>query len=221
MLLRKGPLLLPALGARKEAIVALVPRCRVACEVGADHGITSAALLRQGIAERMIVTDISAASLGKAERLFAMHGLGSQADFRVGDGLAVLDGPVDAIVVAGMGAQTIEKVLRAGRDKIGDAALVLQANLDVQRLRRYLMEAGFVIEAERLAREGGRFYVVLRARAGQAACSEKELLLGPCLLAERPEDFEAYVRWRIGCAREVRGDAQAEAIAMMEEALLG
>ncbi len=84
-------LLLPALDPRKAAIVSLTPRGGTACEIGADHGILSAHLLRAGVCGRVIVADISAASLDKARRLFAFHGLTGSAVFRVADGLDAMD----------------------------------------------------------------------------------------------------------------------------------
>lgn len=208
---------LPLPGPRKDAILALTPHCRLAAEIGADHGITSAHLLQGGQCGRLIVADISAASLGKAQRLFALHGLSGSADFRVADGLDALDGPVDAIIIAGMGAATICRMLDRSRGKVGDAALILQPNPDPPSMRTWLAQNGYTIEAERLAIEGRRYYIILRARAGGRAYTPKELLLGPCLLRERPEGWQAYLAWRRGCLAAMRGEDTQQAIAWIEE----
>lgn len=212
-------LLLPMAGPRVAALVALTPPCALAAEIGADHGIISAHLLRGGRCARMIVADVSAASLAKARRLFAAHGLEERAEFRVADGLDAVDEPVDAILIAGMGAGTMTGILRRGVERIGGAALILQANQDVPAVRAWLAGNGFAIEAESIAREGRRFYVVMRARRGEAAHSARALYLGPCLLRERPDAFAPYLRWRRDCLLRVRRADVRQEIEWIEEAL--
>ena len=183
----------------------LVPPCAIAAEIGADHGIISAHLLSRGTCGRMVVSDISAASLLKARRLFASHGLKGRADFRVADGLEALDAPVEAVVIAGMGVRTITGILARGRGRLHGAALVLQTNTGVAGLRAWLAGNGFRVDAERLSREGRRFYIAMRATEGYAAYSEKELYLGPCLIKERPPLLREYLAWRRGCLLAARG----------------
>lgn len=212
---------LPEAGPRKEAIFALTPPSQVIAEIGADHGITSAYLLRLGIAGRMIVSDISAASLLKARRLFALHGLEESAAFCVANGLDALTEPVGAAILAGMGAKTIAEILLRGRDAAPDAAFILQPSTDPPYLRRFLMENGYRIEDERLAFENRRYYVAMRARRGRASYTEKEILLGPRLLAERPPLFPEYLAWRKVCLARVRRESARGQIAWIEQALEG
>lgn len=207
------------MGARKAAIVALTPRTELAAEIGADHGLISAHLLWSGTCDRMVVSDCSAASLGKARRLFALHGLEERAVFRVADGLEAVREPVGAVLIAGMGARTMTDILRRGRDRIGDASLVLQANVEVAEIRRWLAENGFCLEREALAKEDGRFYVIMRARRGSAAPDARDLYLGPCLLAERPPLLREYLTWKLGCLQAVRRVDAEEKKRWVEEAL--
>lgn len=213
------PLTLPQPGPRKEAIISLTPRCVLAAEIGADHGIISAHLLQSGTCRHMIVADISAASLAKAGRLFARHDLSGRADLRVQDGLDGLDEPVEAIVIAGMGAGAMLRILDAGRERLGRAALILQPNLDHWAVRRWLMENEYALEAETLVQDGGRFYVVLRACRGAAEYTDRELLLGPCLLRAKPPLWREYLAWRKGCLDVMRGAQASQARRWVEEEL--
>lgn len=208
---------LPTPGARMAAILSLVPRCHHVAEIGADHGITSAHLLKDGICQTMTVTDISAASLDKARRLFLRHGLDGQAAFRVADGLHALETAVDAIVISGMGAHTICDILADGQQHIGDAALILQANADVPLLRAWLAGHGFSIEDEKIAQEGRRWYIVMRAARGETAYTEKELFIGPCLMKSRPEGYLAYTAWRRECLAKVQNEETALEMRWLEE----
>lgn len=210
---------LPLLGPRKEALLSLTPRCGIAAEIGADHGITAAHLVQSGVAKRLVVTDISAASLEKAKRRFALHGLSDRADFRVADGLDALEEPVEAVLLAGLGTRTLCAILERGKDRIGDAALILQPQQSPFQLREWLMQNGFRVDAERIALEEGRYYVVLRARRAKTLYTQRELLLGPCLLRDRPPLYAAYLRWRRGCLLAVRGEDTRQAVAWIEEVL--
>lgn len=210
---------LPAPGPRKQAICAMVPPCPLAAEIGADHGIISAHLLRQGVCAHMLVADISAPSLAKAQRLFALHGLCARATFRVADGLAALDKPVDAIVIAGMGARTVQRMLRGGAAHVGQAALIVQVNQDVAGMRRWLAQNGYQIDAEALVRDDGRYYVILRAARGRAHYTDRELLLGPILCRTRPPLYAPYLRWRQACLRVMRDEGSRAALTIIEEEL--
>ncbi|MDR0929977.1 MAG: class I SAM-dependent methyltransferase [Oscillospiraceae bacterium] len=210
-------MLLPRPGARMEAILSLVPPASLVAEIGADHGILSAHLLAAGVAERMIVADISAASLNKARRLFALHEIEERAAFRVADGLHAIAGEaVGGVVVAGMGGKTIIRMLDTGAHWAKDAALILQPNGDPAPLRHWLMEHGYRIEAERLAREDRRYYIALRAVPGEAHYQPQELLIGPCLLRENPPLLKDYLAWRMACLARAQGEAAQSTLAAMK-----
>jgi tRNA (adenine22-N1)-methyltransferase len=210
-------MLLPKPGARMQAILSLVPPAPLIAEIGADHGILSAHLLAAGAAGRMIVADISAASLDKARRLFALHEMAERAAFRVADGLNAIAGEaVGAVVVAGMGGKTIIRMLDSGAHLAGGAALILQPNGDPAPLRRWLMDHGYRIDAERLAREDRRYYIALRALLGEAQYTPQELLIGPCLLRERPALLGDYLAWRAACLARAQGESAESALAVIQ-----
>lgn len=205
------------LGPRKEAIIGLVPMCDVVAEIGADHGQISAGVLAAGRAQKMLVCDISAASLVKARRLFASLGWETRASFCVADGLEGLNEPADGIIIAGMGAKTMEGILSRGTDKLHGARLILQPNPGVQHMRRWLSENNWRIEAEELVYDEGRYYVALRAAEGTERLSMRQIYLGPRLLEAPTTLFGQYVRRMLECSRAERGEGAAEKKAMLEE----
>ena len=206
---------------RLTMLAALTPACPVAADIGADHGFLGAWLLQSGKCERVQFLDISAPSLKKASRLIRSLGLSDRAVFSVGDGAEALREPADAVVIAGMGATTIEGIIERGREKLGDATLILQPNINVEYLRRGLVRLGYEICDERLARAGGRWYVGLCAKRGEARYTERELLAGPVLLARRDPSLEGYARFRLAVQRRaylgaVRSD-EARARELLDE----
>lgn len=189
-----------ALDDRLSRAAALFPACEYGADIGADHGRLSCFLLESGKAIRMCVADISADSLKKAEALLTERGLHDRADFRVGDGLSVLDRPAGAIAILGMGGHTLCGILNNGREKLKNAALVLSAHTDMPLVRRTLMELDYRIETEEIAFASNRFYCLLRAVPGLEILNEKQLCLGPRLMENIASHYPEYLQWRIGIA---------------------
>jgi len=198
-----------SLDARLSAVARLVPPCECAADIGADHGFLGAHLLLTGRCARVRFVDISEHSLSKARRLIAKLKLEGRAEFLIGDGAETLSGPVDAAVLAGLGAEVIRGILQRGREKLAGAALVLAPNLDAPLLRRFLMESGYEIADEALAVQGRRFYPVIAARPGQARYSALELVAGPVLLKKRPDSLFEYAAHRARIAARALPGAEA------------
>lgn len=175
--------------------------CASMADVGCDHGYLSAYLLEHCPQLSVLACDVSAPSLEKAKRLMASRGYAQRIRFAVADGLAALDVPVDAIVIAGMGAETILKIVREGRDRIGGAMLIMQANTDLPMLRSELAKMGFVVEKEAFTEAAGRHYVTMAARAGAVqSMDERRALLGAASEGVQDEGQRAYFTWQ----RDVR-----------------
>ena len=189
------------LGAIADLVLEAVSGREAPCaaDVGCDHGFLTAGLLERCPSLTMIASDVSAPSLQKARELLASLGLASRAALRVADGLAAINGPVDAIVIAGMGAQTILKIVAEGRARIGNAALIVQANVDLPMLRTGLAAQGLVVEREIYTRAAGRHYVTMLARAGKADMpDERAALLGMAAGGMRGEGQRSYFVWQRG-----------------------
>ena len=170
-----------------------------AADVGCDHGRLTAYLLERCDSLSMIASDVSAPSLEKAKRLFAQKGFDGRVRTAVADGLAGIDRPMDAIVIAGMGAEMILKIIREGRKKIGGAKLIVQANVDLPMLRRELAAEGFAVEREVFSHAAGRRYVTLLVGAGEVCTlDERGALLGTAAHGAQDEGQREYFMWQRG-----------------------
>ena len=191
--------------------------CPCAADIGCDHGRLTAHLLMRHDHLFMIAGDVSAPSLEKAKQLLAAHALSDRAMTVVSDGLAGIDRPVDAIAIAGMGAEMILKIVREGFEKIGDASLIVQANVDLPLLRSGLAELGFAIRREVFTRAAGRRYVTMIARRGMARqLTEREALLGTAINGMTDETQRDYFAWQ----RSVRV-REMEKVAALDSAKAG
>ncbi|WP_241209327.1 tRNA (adenine(22)-N(1))-methyltransferase TrmK, partial [Streptococcus sp. DD11] len=127
----------------------------------------------------------------------AEHGLSQQIEVRLADGLAAFEAEdqIDTIVIAGMGGRLIADILDNGRAKLGPVSrLILQPNNREDELRSWLSEQGFMLVAEELLEEAGKFYEILVAEAGRQLLTEQEKRFGPCLLREASAVFQA--KWQ-------------------------
>ena len=70
------------------------------------------------------------------------------------------------VIIAGMGGETIEGILRRAPWTLGGARLVLQPQSKLDELCVWLRITGYGLEGAALAAEGERLYVVLAARGG-------------------------------------------------------
>lgn len=194
---------------RLNMLAALTPDCPVAADVGADHGFLGAWLLENRRCKRVQFLDISAPSLEKARRLIEDMQLEDRAVFSVGDGLEALLEPAQAVIIAGMGGQTVAGIIERGREKLKGTRLIMQPNVGLYELRVKLQELGFRIIDERLARAGGRWYVGIAAEEGAAAYKEEELLAGPVLLEKKPAELAGYAEFRIKVTQKAYDGAAA------------
>ena len=196
---------------RLSMIARLVGDCVCCADIGCDHGRLGAFLLQSGQCQRMQLTDISEPSLKKARTLIGNLGLSGRVDFCVGDGAQALTGPAQVVVIAGMGGATIAEILRNGREKLGDARLVLQPNVAAPQLREALSACGYAIEDERVVQDGRRNYIVIAAQPGKSDYGLKEHVVGPVLLERMPPELEPYAQFRLRVARKALRGASASA----------
>ena len=195
----------------------------VAADIGCDHGFLTAKLLETVPNLTMLASDVSAPSLEKAWRLLAARGLSGRATLAVADGLSAIDRLVDAVMILGMGAGTILKIVSEGRDKIGGAALIVQANGDLPLLRGGLAELGFAVQKEIYCRAAGRHYVTMLARAGMVEMpDERHLTLGACADGVQNAEQYDYLAWQRGVrVREMLSQAGTNTPRAKERLLAG
>ena len=174
------------LRARLRALADWVePGCRCLADIGTDHGYIPAALLLEGRVQRAVASDIAPAPLDRARATAERWGLTERMDLRLGNGLEVLaPGEADAVVIAGMGGDTLVDILAAA-PWCRETALLLQPMSRAEVLRPWLAENGFAIRRERLVQDRGVLYPILDVSGGEMTLSESEAW-GGVLLGDDP-----------------------------------
>ncbi len=152
------------LSARMQALVNMVPKGRVVCDVGCDHGWVSIYLVQKGIAQRVFAMDVRIGPLERAKEHIARYKLDEAIETRLSDGLTNLAiGEADCMICAGMGGPLMMKILTEGREKArGMKELILQPQSELAMFRRFLREEGYKIVAEDMVLEDGKFYPMMK-----------------------------------------------------------
>ena len=196
--------MLQNLSPRLNAVAALVPACNTLADIGTDHGFLPLYLLFTNKISRAVCADINAAPLESAKRNFSGSGLESRADFRLGNGMAVIEkSEADVAVIAGMGGDTIAEIIEADRSET--PRFVLQPMTKTERLRLWLRDNGWGIENWNLVVDAGRLYeVILVSRS--APISDPPFIRFGSPKGISPELYAQYIDQKLSqCKKALRG----------------
>lgn len=140
---------------RLDAVCSLIESADVIADVGCDHGKVAEYCVRNGLAKKIIASDISSECLAKArERLCGADNV----EFRLCDGIAY---DCDEAVIAGVGGLLTVRMLREA--KTLPNTLVLCPHRNVDGVRTALTELGYRIDKDLMCKERGKYYSVIRA----------------------------------------------------------
>ena len=176
---------------RLAAIAELVLPGQPDADIGTDHGRLPAALVLRGTVPRAFACDRAAGPVARARATITRNGIADRVAVRMGEGLAPLAiGEAATVVVAGMGAETIVRILAGHPDRTRALRrVVLQPNFGHELLRRWLVAHHFALIDERLTFDRGRFYTILAAEPAEPTTSpdwpdwdDAEWAIGPFVL---------------------------------------
>ena len=176
------------MGPRLRAIAALVPPdCGCLADIGTDHGYIPVSLLLEGKIRRAIAADIGELPLDHAKRTAQQYGVTENLDFRLGDGLRVLEpGEADVAVIAGMGGDAITEILAAAPWSRAGPLLLLQPMSKSEVLRAWLPLNGYAVLHEELVQDKGVLYPILSVRGGEMPPASDAQAWGGFLLENDP-----------------------------------
>lgn len=183
---------------RLAAVASFVRPCGSVADVGTDHGYIPIYLVQAGIAERALAMDVRE---GPLERARAHIGsLAPEYRERIGtrlsDGLSALSpGEADTVVIAGMGGELIIRILDEGRHMWDSVeSWVLSPQSELQKVRHFFSEQGFLIRAETMVKDEGKYYTVMEVGRGRMEyASEARYLYGECLIREKNPVLREYL----------------------------
>ncbi|MDD2435269.1 MAG: class I SAM-dependent methyltransferase [Bacilli bacterium] len=179
------------LSKRLKAIADLVDDGIKVIDVGCDHALLDIYLtLNKQV--QCIATDISSHVIKNAENNIKKYNLSDQITLIKTDGLNDIEvTDVDTVIMAGMGKQTILKILKGYQFN----HLIIQSNRDLDLLRKEISDQGYTIINEEIVYERKKYYVIIKFKKGSADYDELDYLLGPIIRLKKRAIDQQYLEY--------------------------
>lgn len=206
------------LSKRLQAVADLVTAgCRVA-DVGTDHAYIPIALVQEGRIPGAVAMDVNTGPLERARLHIAENRLEEKIELRLSDGLAALSpGETDSVVIAGMGGGLVIRILTEGAQTVrGVKECILQPQSEIEKVRAFLLEEGFLFLQENMVLEDGKYYPMMKVQppkseavhsdaSGNGVCAwnETELRYGKLLLESRNEVLRSFLQREIRMKEQI------------------
>ncbi|WP_113927525.1 tRNA (adenine(22)-N(1))-methyltransferase TrmK [Bacillus sp. P14.5] len=184
------------LSKRLETVVSFILEGSRIADIGSDHAYLPCYAVDKNIAVSGVAGEVAEGPYQSAVKQVKYSQLEDAISVRKGDGLEVIQpNETDCITIAGMGGALIASILEKGKDKLeGVSRLILQPNVGSVSIRKWLLENGWELKAERILEEDDKIYEVLAADRGNPeepyTDMDSELLLGPFLTKEKSAVFK-------------------------------
>jgi len=196
------------LSKRLNWIIEKLDKAKVIMDVGTDHGYIPIYLVRNGIAEKVIASDINKDPLKKAQINATLDGVSDKIDLRLGGGLAPLKNrEAEAVIMAGMGGNLIRDILEADFNKVKSLQyLILQPAQNPEILREYLYSSDYEILDEDLCLDEGKYYELFKVRYKSGDYIKLENIfyeISPTMLSKKLPLLKSYIESKIDRNKKV------------------
>ena len=160
---------------RLECIINHISNSKICADIGTDHSYVPIKLIEDNRAKKVIASDLNEGPLNIAKENIKKYNMQNKIETRLGAGLSVLNkNEADTIIIAGMGGEIIEEIIKKDIDKAKSARLILQPMNSQYELRKFLASNGFKVINEDLAIEGFKVYNIIEVTKGRESVYEKE-----------------------------------------------
>ena len=153
------------LNLRLMSAVGFVRQGAVFADVGTDHAYLPLFLLSEGRIERAVLADINEGPLESARRNAEASGYADRVELILTDGAAALaDKRITDYAICGMGGELISRIIEDAPHLFTNGTrLILQPMTKQECVRRFLLDHGFTVVAERFSFDSGKYYVTVVA----------------------------------------------------------
>lgn len=153
-----------SLDPRLKAVLNEIKPCKVIADIGADHGKIAVSAKVNGLANKVIASDISAMSIAKARDLSAQYDI--EVDIRVGEGITPLSvDEYDTVIIAGMGGIEISSILSKAIKKFN--RYIFAPHTKAYELRKFLSDNDIKPTHDYKVFSKGKYYDLISAEVGE------------------------------------------------------
>ena len=193
------------LNKRLKAITELIEPCEVLMDVGSDHGFLPLYLLLNKKIKHAIIGEINQGPLEQAKKNFRDYA-DLSVSYLLSDGLKQNNQKLDAVVIAGMGYETIEHIILQDIEQFKSISQILiQSNTKNDQLRQFLNDNHFSIIDESIVKDRKYFYPVIKVKYDQnkQLLNKSEILFGPILIQKNTDIFKDYLLFQKGIEEKI------------------
>lgn len=200
------------LSKRLQAVAGLVTPGLKLADIGTDHAYIPIRLVQEDIIPAAIAMDVNQGPLERAEKNIREHKLEGRIQTRLSNGFASLkSGEADTAVIAGMGGGLTIRILEEGMSVVRTLKeCILQPQSEIDKVRAFLLEEGFLFIREDMVEEDGKYYPMMKvsppAADGQDAgdkWNETQLRYGKYLLQDKHPVLRQYLEREIRIKKQI------------------
>ena len=186
------------LSKRLQAIYEMVPYS-VTADIGSDHGKLMIALFNDGKIPKGYAVENKKGPYDRLVKALKENNIDEDVVPLFSDGISELPVNVGTVVLAGMGGDTILKILLDHIEKLKHVqTIIIDAHTNTPKLRKEISELGFIIADEKMVEEDGIYYEIVKfIRSDVAFYSDKDIEFGPILRMEKSTLFKQKYEARI------------------------
>lgn len=188
------------LSKRMGTVANMVEKCDSMADIGTDHGYVPIYLVKNNIVKKAFACDVNKGPLKKAKENIENNNCTESIETRLGSGFSVIKPfEIDTAVIAGMGGMLIIDILKEAKETVDSLKqLVLQPQLDIDKVRRYIHSIGFKIDDEEMLIDEGKYYTVINATKGEEKYErEIDYIFGKCLIDKKSDVLKKYVNFML------------------------
>ena len=208
------------LSKRLKIIHDMVPNSVVA-DIGSDHGKLMIALVQSGKVTKGFAVENKEGPFERLRSNLIRYKVNDKITPLFSDGIKDITRDVATIVIAGMGGQTIVKILKDHPEKLVSVqTIIVDAHTSVPLARKEICQMGFAIADEQIVKEDDIFYEIIKfVRADIASLTNEDLEFGPILRHQKSATFKEKYQGRINEIDNIiaKGNLPATRIASLNE----
>lgn len=206
------------LSKRLQAVADLVTAGYITADVGTDHAYVPICLVREGRIPCAIASDVNIGPLERAREHVCENGLEDKIDLRISNGFsAISPGEAQSAVIAGMGGGLMMRILTEGAETVRELAeCILQPQSEIEKVRTFLLQEGFLFLDEVMVEEDGKFYTAMKVspeigrdkaaekpQIKRACWTEAELRYGKLLLGKKDPVLKRFLERELQIKKEI------------------
>ena len=171
----------------------------VTADIGADHGKLIISLFENNKIPHGYAVENKKGPYNRLVKALEERCLEEDIVPLFSDGITDIPESVSTLIIAGMGGGLIIDILKAHPEKLKYVdTIIVDPHNQIPEVREYLSSIGFIIAEEKMVKEDGIYYEIIKFLKGDIAyLSDKDIEFGPLLRNEKSAAFREKYSSRI------------------------